>query len=174
MGTLFEIGEDLEAIESLLYELDGDISDPEAAEAIEVWFAEFQQNQGKKIDGYLNLIRKWEAEAAAAKAEIDQYRKRAQVRENRVDAFKARLKLYMETTNQKKIETPTGRAVSIQANGGKVPLWVDENVRPESLEPRFQKITVAVNNDAIRTAIDAGEALSFARLGQRGTQLRVR
>lgn len=172
--SLFDIGEDLLALESLIESLDGDISDPAVDAAITEWFAEMAQNQGAKCDNYVALIRKWEMESSAAKAEAEQYAKAAKVREARITRLKERLKQHMELTRQTKIETPTGRTIAIQNNGGSVPLIIDANVQPDRLEERFQRKTITLDAEAVRKALDAKETLPFAQLGQRGTHLRIK
>jgi hypothetical protein len=171
---LFSIGADLEALEALLDEAAGDISNPAVAAAVKEWFAEIRSNQGEKIDRYVSLLRKWEGQAVAAKAEAEQYQKAAQVRTNCVKALKERLKLYLDMTHQTKVETPTGRTVAVQKNGGKVPMEVLPDVNPLGVEERFQLKTISLNTDAVRMALEAGEELKFARLGARGTHLAIR
>jgi hypothetical protein len=172
--TLFSIGEDLIALERIIEDADGDISDPKAAEAVESWFKELARDQGTKVDGYVNLIRKWEGQSAAAKAEAEQYRKRAQVRENRVESLKIRLKQHMEATGQQRIETPTGRTVAIQKNGGKTPMNIAADVDPKKVDPKYQVVTTVINAEAVYTALKAGESLPFAQLLPVGTHLRIR
>jgi len=172
--TLFNITEDLLTIERLIDEVEGDISAPEVEAAITAWMAEMGGDQAVKCDGYIGLIRKWEMQAAAAKAERDQYAKIAQVRGNRIDALKQRLKEHMERTGQAKIETATGRTIAIQKNGGKAPMVVDPVVDPQAVDARYQRITIDLDNEAVRAALEAGEKLAFASLGERGTSLRIR
>jgi len=45
---------------------------------------------------------------------------------------------------------------------------------PKTLPERFQKITVEANSPAIREALESGEKLEFAELGERGTSLRIK
>ncbi len=172
--TLFNIGDDLIALEKLIDECDGDISDPQVEEAVTAWFAEIGGSQSAKVDGYINLIKRWDMQAAAAKSELEQYRKIAQVRENRIMRLKQRLKEHMEHTHQQKIETVSGRTVAIQNNGGLIPMEIDPDVNPQAIPEKFRRIVVELNTTAVRAALSAGETLPFARLGQRGTQLRIR
>jgi hypothetical protein len=174
MRTLFAISEDLRALENLIESVDGDISDPQVEAAISGWLAELEKDQAVKTDAYVNLIRKWDNELAAAKAEAEQYRKIAETRANRVAKLKARLKEHMEATHQQRIETATGRTVAIQKNGGKAPLQIDMTTDPRQLEPRFQKTTVAIDTDAVRVALEAGESLDFASLLPVGSHLRIK
>lgn len=172
--SLFEIGDDLNALAKLIEESDGDISDPAVEAAVTGWLNELAQDQALKADRYINLMRRWEMEQSAAKAESEQYAKRASVRKHRVERLKAMLKLYMEKTSQKKIETATGRTIAIQNNSGVAPLEIRDGVEAAKLPERFQKVTINFDTDSIRTALAAGEKLAFAQLGQRGTNLQIR
>ena len=171
--SIFDIGNDLQAIERLIEERDGDISDPEVAETISLWLAEFDAERAEKADRYVNLIRKWETEAAAAKAEAEQYQKAAQVRANRVRSLKQMLQMHMEASNLSKIETATGRVIAIQNNGGVVPMEVTET-DPTALPDQYVRMVRVIDNSAIRADLEAGVELPWARLGVRGRSLRIR
>jgi hypothetical protein len=189
--SLFDIGDDLIAIENLIEERDGDISDPDVCDAITAWMAEMEGDLAAKTDGYVNLIRKWESEASAAKAEAEQYQKAAEVRANRVRSLKDRLKGWMQMMNRAKIETATGRTIAVQNNGGVEPVAVDDTktefldramtgmqlnaadfILPE-LAP-FIRVKVELDIKAVRDHLKAGNSLPFATLQPRGQQLRIR
>jgi len=127
--------------------------------------------QAEKFDGYLNLIRMLRSEAAAAQAERDQYAKAAELRLKRAAALEERLKRYMETTGQKKVQTATGRVVSVVANGGALPLHLKEG---KAVPPEYHRIVREVDRTAIRDALVAGAVLDFAELLPRGNHLRVK
>lgn len=171
--TLFEIGDEMLALEELIDSLDGDISDPAAEEAITAALESLAKDQANKTDGYVNLIRKWEMLQVAATAEKDRYSKRISVMDNRVGRLKHRLKQHMELTGQKKIETASGRSVTISNNGGALPLEMDTTVDPRTVDPRFQKVILTLDNENIRKALVAGEKLEFASIKPRGTHLRI-
>ncbi len=64
--------------------------------------------------------------------------------------------------------------VSLARNGGKAPL--DIRVGPDEL-PAWavkRKTVVETDKDAIRARLDAGEALDFASLMDRGTRISIR
>ena len=63
--------------------------------------------------------------------------------------------------------------VSIQANGGKAPLVVDE-FDPNAWPTRFQEVKAMPKLDEVRAALEAGDTLEFARIGERGRSLRIR
>lgn len=169
--TLFDIGDDLVALEEFIASLDGDIT--AADEAVTAWLVSLGEEQAKKLDGYINLQKKLELEAAFARGIADEYAKRAKSKEVTIARLDQRLITHMIATNQKKIETASGRILAIQANGGKVPL-IMHDVNPDDLPPTFQKVTYAVNTDAVRRALESGETLPFASLGEKGSHLRIR
>lgn len=170
--TLFAISEDLLALDHLLEELGGDVSDPAVDAAITAWMTELGADESLKFDGYVNYIRQLEMEAAAAQAEANDYAERAQTRRNRVAWLKSRVKDHLEATGRKKAGTATGRTLAIQANGGMTPiLWaetIDIEAVPENLTKRV------LDTEAVRFELEAGRELPIARLGKRGTHLRIR
>lgn len=172
--TLFQLGDDIRALDDLIEELGGDVSDPQVEAA---WLAMAEQlttDEAAKLDGYVNYIRTLEMEAVAAKAEAEQYAMKARTRENRVKWIKERLKQHLEATGRTKAETATKRAIAIQANGGKPPLILVDNLDPATLPDHLVIIRRTPDTDAIRAALEAGEPLPFASLGCRGTHLRIR
>jgi hypothetical protein len=97
----------------------------------------------------------------------------SQVDENRARLFKDRLKWFFETHNLKTVETARYK-LSVQRNGGKSPLIVDQSVLATKLPERFQKVSIDPDTTAIRQALEAGEHLNFAQLGERGTSIRIK
>lgn len=170
--TLFEITEDLRALDALLDESDGEIT-PENEAAYDAFFAELQQEQGAKLDAYIGLLKTWEGEEAVARSVIDQFKAKVQAIGNRIDRHRGRMLLHLVNTGQKSIKSAKGYTVARQDNGGKQPLDIDP-VDPKTVPGRFQKVTVSIDADAVRAAIDAGETVPFARLKPRGQQLRIR
>jgi len=172
--AIFSIGADLLALNDLLDETGGELTTPEADTAVSAWLAELHTEQAAKLDGYVGLIRTLEMEASAATAEAEQYAKKAGTRTNRVKWLKRRMKDHLEATGQLKATTVTGRVLAIQKNGGVFPLDLAETLRPDDLEERFRKVTVTIDTDAVRKALETGEAVPGACLRERGTHLRIR
>ena len=174
MPTLYAIGEDLLALDALLEERDGDITDPDVAAAIDAWAAELTANLAVKLDSCVGYIRTLEMEEAAAKAEAEQWQHKAASRAKRRDLFKARVKSILEATGQTKVTTATGRVVAVQANGGNPPVIYADPLDPAKVPDEYCIVRRTIDNAAVLAALKEGETLPFAHLGERGSHLRIR
>ncbi|MBD2180493.1 siphovirus Gp157 family protein [Aerosakkonema funiforme] len=169
--TLFGISADLSQLNVLLDELDGD--DEESKQLITSWLEELGEERDRKLDNYAALISELEAKAAVRKAEAKRLAELAAADEKRAQMLKERLKWFFEVNNLKTVDTARYK-LSMTKHGGKAPLLLDESVSPTELPEKFQKITVEPDKTAIRAALEAGEELEFAQLGDRGTSIRIR
>lgn len=168
--TLLDIGSDLEKLSELLDECGDDI---EQQELINQWLETVGAERDRKLDNYAALISELQARADVRKAEAKRLLELAATDENRARLLKDRLKWFFQSHNLKTIHTTRYR-ISLAGNGGKHPLKWLRNVLPNELPPRFQQTTVEVNNGAIREALEAGEQLDFAQLGDRGHSIRIK
>ena len=171
--TLYQIGDDHAALEDMLYELGGDISDDQVEAAIQEWMAEIQGDLAKKADGYICLIRNLESQAASRKAEADRLATLARVETNAAARLKDRLHQFMLHSGIQRIDTERFR-ITVAKNGGNVPLILDESVQPEQLPETFRRVRYEADKDAIRATLEAGHGLTFAKLGERGTRLNIK
>ena len=175
--TLFAITADLAALDQLLEERGGDVSDPAVLAAVESWYADLAAEEAAKLDGWCNWVRQLDMEAHAARVESAEYAKRAQAREATLRWAKARMLDHLLATGRTKAVTASGRTVAVQQNGGVLPLecstFTQDHLANE-VDPRFVLTTLAIDTAAVRAAVDAGEQLPFARYGERGFQLRIR
>ena len=173
--TLFEIGEEIQALADLLTETGGEITDPEAESAIDDWLAETQMSLELKVDQYASLIREFEARSEAREIEAERLTALAGADGNQAKRLKDRLKAFFEIAGIKKLETPRFR-VSIQANGGNTPLIVPPmwEQDPAEAPEAFQRRVIELDRNAIREAIRNDGETHGACLGERGTQLRIR
>ena len=171
--TLYQIADDLRALEALLVEAGGDISSPEALAAVEAWEAELSTNLAGKVDNYCGLITEIEVRSAARQAESDRLRDLARVDDNAAKALRERLLFVLQTRNVPKVDTERFR-VSVAKNGGKAPL--DVRVGPDELpEWAVKKRTVVeTDKDAIRARLEAGESLPFATIMERASRLVIK
>lgn len=171
MPTLYAISEDLRAIESLLMELGGDVTDEKVNEAVTTWFAETDQQLDIKTENYCRFIRELEAKAEARKKEASRIAELAAVTANAAGRLKARLFWFMDEHSLTAIDTENFK-VTIAGNGGMLPLTVD--CEPDRLPEWARHTRYEANNTRIRQALDKDEKLSFASYGVRGKHLRIR
>jgi hypothetical protein len=200
--TLWVISEDLQALNDLLAEVDGDVTGEEAEAAIEKWFNELGEERDRKLDGYGALIKQFEAYAKARNEEAKRLSNMASVDANNAGRLKSRLKVFMEQHKTPKIETDRFK-FAIQNNGGTVPviLSADAELHPEELPEKYRKVVFQPDMNAIRVDLERLTALqqqalennldmsdedarelddlvhilpSLAELGTRGTHLRIR
>lgn len=171
--SLFDIGHDLIALDLLLDEIGGDVTDPQADAAITAWTAELANDEARKLDGWVGYVRQLEMEAAAAKAEAEQWLARVKSRESRIAWLKETLKRHLENTGRTKVQTLAGRTIAVQANGGHPPVEIDA-VDPYGLPDRLCEVRRLIDREKVRRALEAGEELAFARVLPRGTHVRIR
>lgn len=168
--SLFSISSDLEKLNDLLSEC-GD--DAEQQELINQWFEQLGEERDTKLDSYAALIREMGARSTARNAEAKRLLELATADENRMELLKGRLKIFFETHNLKTVDTARYR-LSLVKNGGKAPLILKDGVSPTDLPEQFQKVSIDPNTAAIREALERGEKLDFAQLGERSTSIRIK
>ena len=168
--SLFSISEDLERLNELLDEAGDDI---QQQELLNEWLQQLGTERDRKLDGYAALISEMQARAVARKAEAQRLLELAKADEQRAQLLKERLKWFFESYQLKTIETTRYR-LSLAKNGGKAPLIFKPGLSPHQLPERFRTTSIEPNNNAIRAALEAGEELDFASLGDRGTSLRIK
>lgn len=166
--TLLEITDDVSALDDILFEAGGDISDPEVEKIVEQWFAEVENDFERKVDNYAALIRTMEARAEVRRGEAKRLLERARIDESSANFLKGRLITAMHHLGRTKVETDRFR-VGVQRNGGVQPIEITGDVPPE-----YRKVVSEPDNAAIRTALLEGRELSFAELRPRGERLAIR
>lgn len=171
MSTLYEISEDLQAIDQLLMEIGGDVSDEQVDEAIKTWLNESTGELDAKTDNYCRFIKELEAQADARKTESQRLADLAGIGNNAAARLKARLKWFMEEHDIKKIDTKSFN-VYIAQNGGVLPLCI--NCEPEQMPLQYRHIIYQADGVRIRKALDDGKQLYFASYADRGFHLRIR
>lgn len=193
--TLWAIGDDLEVLEAILAEVGGDVTEADAEAAIDRWLEETAEAEATKLDRYGILIRTIEARAALKAEEAKRLAERAQVEVNQAKRLKTRLIAYLDRRGKRAAEGYL-YTFTVSANGGKAPLVIDDRVPAIVWPVRYQQLTavvpeprtpliqliaqaggtyeLSVNTKAVREALEAGEDVPHARLGDRGRHLRVR
>lgn len=166
--TLIDICQDMESLDKILAEAEGDITDPLVAQTIDLWFEELDGQLDTKVERYCKLIRELELRSQARMAEADRIRNLAKTDANGAKGLKHRLHCVMIRRGLGRIKTDTFN-VSVCKNGGKLPIAIRGEVPPE-----FQQTQVVPDTDKIRQSLDEGVALEFAVFEERGRHLRVR
>ena len=164
--SLFQIGEHFNALEELLNETDGEITDE-----IDTWLAEYEGKESDKVDAYCYLIQKFSEIADEAKrlaARSSSYQKKAK-------GLKERLKMHLEGRGTKRLET-SRFTVTVSDNGGQVPVQLHDYVSPEEIPDPFVRVRKEPDMNRIRQALQNGDEFvhQFAYLGERGTHLRIK
>lgn len=169
--TLYDITDDVMALESLLDEAGGDITDPAVCAAFDAWVAELATDMGNKVDNYAAMIRELEFRAADAKEEAARLIARAKSAESKREFLASRLQTALEMQGSPKIE---GRrfTVSIVGNGGAIPLEIET----EAHIPSAYFVTPApvLSKAKLKDAIEAGMVIEGVKLGERGKRLSIR
>ena len=174
MRPLYEITLDLMNLNNLLDEIEGDLSRlGERESAVTAWMDALAGEESHKLDGYLNLIRMLEMEASTARAEADQYLAKARTRENRATWLKESLKQHLVLLGKLKVQTRAGRTVVVQRNGGMPRLVIADGTNPVNVEDKFVRTIQEIDREAVRQALESGEEVSWARLENPGTHLRI-
>lgn len=180
--TLFEIGADLNALNDLLEETGGEVTDIEVEKAIDKWLSENRDNLAAKLDGYAHIIDRLEHSAGFWKNEAAYYGKEAarlkghvQTNEANIARLKRRLCEFFLFMGMQKIETPLHK-FSIQSNGGEKPLVypTEWNDRPNLIPAEYQKTITILDKEKLRTALEMGQEIEGCKIGEPGYHLRIR
>ena len=168
---LFELTGEVAALEDQIDLVEDEIT-PELQEA----FAELLSQRDKsweewadKLDNCCALIKSRSSWAQTYANMAKHFQKLAEKEQRVADTVTQMVKDSLVAVNRQKVRTARFHP-RICKNGGKAPV-VHDDTPPEKLPERF---TIKErNNSEIRAALEAGEKLSFAQLGERGTHLRI-
>lgn len=174
MSSLYDLTEDLVALDRLLEEQGGDVSEGSGGETLEKWLKEYEWQVGTKIDAYGSLAKNWDSDINAIDDEMKRLSDRKRVIANKIMRLKMMAKLAMEMRGIRKLEGQKF-TIAIQKNGGKLPLILKVE-DPEKLPEKFVKIEKRIDTEAIRSALEIKDpdAANVAELGQAGESVRIR
>lgn len=175
--TLFEISSDLQALDDLLSDIGGEVTDEETETAIDTWLAELGAERDNKLNNYAYLIKATEGAVDALDTEITRLRDRKKTYENKIAKLKERLKLYMESNGLDKITTGLF-TFGVQKSGGKPKVILNEylSLHPEELPEGLRRVKFEADLEAIRAKLEQGDATvaEYAYLQESGRHLRIR
>lgn len=126
-----------------------------------------------KAENMAALIAEYKATAEGCAAEIQRLNEKKLRAENAIESIKKYLMAEMQFTGIKKVNAGTWN-ITIAKNGGKAPIVWDDDIEPEDLPEKYRSISYKIDTAAVRDALEAGEALDFAKLGERGESLRIK
>lgn len=126
-----------------------------------------------KAENMAALIAEYKATAEGCAAEIQRLNEKKLRAENAIEPIKKYLMAEMQFTGIKKVKAGTWN-ITIAKNGGKAPIVWDDDIEPEDLPEKYRSIYYKIDTAAVRDALEAGEALDFAKLGERGESLRIK
>lgn len=172
--SIFDIDQELDQI-AQGYDLIAEQPEVEESikESIIAYFGNLMEERDAKLDRYADLIAFRETAAAARKAEAKRIADLAKTDEATVKSLKRLLLAVFGMHDISKMETRLHKFWT-QANGGKTPVLLEEGIDPEQVDPRFRRVKYEIDNDAVREALESGEEIAWARLGERGTSLRIK
>jgi len=169
MSTLYEITEELLQLEADFEERGGDITDEELDA-----YLKLQESLADKLDRTAAFVRELEARARARREEANRLLELARLDEALIARLKDRMMAAMLALDRERVDTPRFR-LTIRTAGGKPPVVLRVD-RPEDLPPRFQRIVVAADLEALRQALTEGDpaAEAVAYLGERKQYLSIK
>jgi len=170
-ATLYDIERNLQTI----LEAWDDTPDAEKNDELEAWFlklaVEANAERDVLLEQYFCMVEELKARALARKTEAQRMAELAKQDEARAEALVGKVQDYLERNGIKKIDT-LRFPIRLVGNGGQLPLLMDaDTISVEELDERFVRVSKEVDTKAVRKALEAGEAVPFAQLGERGKHL---
>ena len=139
--------------------------------AVTAWLDELHVGEAEKLDDCHAYWRHLEMERDAARQDAAESTRKANSRQERLDALKAALRTHLDRRGVRRLVSARGVAFALVANGGVAPLVVPD---PDRVPAEYLKVVTMLDGDKVRAALAAGESLDFASLADRGSHLRVR
>ena len=164
MSSLYEVTGNILALQEML---ESPIDDEDILkDTLEAVQGEYEA----KIEGYCKVIRNIEADIQAIETEVTRLSEKKKVLKNNIDRLKKAMFDSMKATNTPKVKGSVF-TVTIQRNGGKLPVIVD--VETAYLPKELVKVVESPDLEAIAKLIDSGNT-QYAHYGERGESLRIK
>ena len=141
MANLYDLTGDLLKLQELLES--GDVVD---AELLNDVISDTQEDYKEKIESCAKIVKNIMVDVEGLKAEIDRLTARKKALENNIASLKARMFDSMKATNNPKIKGALF-TVSIQANGGRLPVIVDVPTATYHHPYSYTNLIVQYEND---------------------------
>lgn len=144
--TLFAIAEDAMAIERLIFEECGELS-----ETLENWLAEVETALTKKADSYEYAMKHFEATEKMLKERAKAIMATAKTLENAREQMKGRIKDVMRMTNQSEIR---GSQIVFKLTPGQRIRKIDEKLLPDVYKKERQVTVKYIDEELLQVDID--------------------
>lgn len=123
-----------------------------------------------KAEGYVNIIQQLEMEAEQCSKMQDAFMAKEARRMKSIQKMKEALISAMDVAGTDKLQAGDYE-LKIVKNGGLAPLKIEDGA---AIPDKYMKIIYEPDNKKIRDALEAGEELDFAFIGERGRHLRIK
>lgn len=163
MASLYEVTGNMLALQELL---EDEFDEETIKDTLEAVQGEYED----KLESYCKIIKNLEADDTAIKNEIDRLSAKRKQLKKSVEYLKNNMFESMKATDTKKVKGQLF-TVSIQKNGGKLPVIVD--VPTEELPDELVKVVESPDLEAIAKLLENGES-PLAHFGVRGESLRIK
>lgn len=134
--------------------------------------ADIVDRGGVAVDALVGALRVLQAREDSLLAEARRLSQAADIAGRSAERIQALLFGFTKRAGGK-FETPVGRRLRVQANGGKLPVEVVHGTDPTTVPEQYRRVQVSIDLDAVRESLAAGEVLGWAALGERGSHLRI-
>ena len=175
MSSLLDLDARLQELESLIDSIDSTEIPAELESAIAEILVERDETNLDyltKIDNIIGIIQDRKHWIKIRKLEIERLQKLIKADENTVQWLSDYLLNHLESKDLKKVRTNRFN-LSVATNGGKKPVVIDD-VSVDEIPQEYHKVSVSLDKQKIRKALESGEKLDFAHLEERGQHLRIR
>lgn len=166
--NLYELTGDILSLQDMLASSEGD--DEELTQALRDTLEANQGEYEAKLEQYCKVIKNLEADAEACNNEAKRLTDKSKHLKASVTRLKAVMYDSMKTTKTTKIKGAIF-TVSIQKNGGKLPVIVD--VPTDQLPDDLVKVVESPDLDAIAKLLERGSS-PLAHFGERGESIRIK
>lgn len=123
-----------------------------------------------KSQGYVAVLDRLDMEINACKKEKEEWARKLAVRENAVKRLKQRMAEAMIQMGKDEIQAGN-KTIKLKNNGGKKPLVLDED---KEVPQSYMKVILEPDKEKIRAALESGDKLDFAHIGERGKHVEVK
>lgn len=141
MSTLFEIVKNHKSLDELMLEQDGEITDQQQEQIVDLWMSEITSDLSLKADGYKYRIDNIDSSAEALRDRARQISSAAKTLENMSDLLKERMKQAMIELGITHID---GKAFKFKLSDGKPTVKINHQ---DLLPSKYLVETISLNVD---------------------------